>query len=559
MSDTVIKIKNHKCFRDKYSGFDCIKPINVIIGKNNSGKSSLLDIIDFATKVNYKDRLDCDFLIEKEFSESNFKHFFNQPNLAFKLRFLCKLHGNHLSIKKYIDANNLQRELSNMGFNLNQQIELHKQDIQASFNAGIQVPEFFKNKKVLKIIAERDMKAEGYSHGTSLHVAANGGGATTTITSYVHNVNLDRFLIQKKLLDALNEVFNPDSYFTEIYVPNIKGSQWEVYFTEKDKEDPIPLSKSGSGLKTILLVLLNLLVIPKTDAYKNVAIENILYSFEELENNLHPALLRRLFKYIEKFAKDNKCHFFITTHSNVAIDMFCNSPDAQIIHVTHDGKQAYAKTVEAFNDHNAVLDDLGVKASDLLQANGIVWLEGPSDRIYFNKWIELYSKGELQEHRDYECAFYGGSILDHFEANGENDGDDDAINVLKVNRNAILIGDSDRDKESKQIKDRLSRIRTELEFLGGYVWVTDAREVENYIPVEALRQLYEKEKLPEIEKYQKYFDEYTRANKLPKPSKVDLSRSLVPLITKEMLDNMHDLSKEMEIIIQRIKSWNSEK
>lgn len=48
-SDISIKIKNYKCFDDELQGFDEVKPINVIIGKNNSGKSSLLDLISFSS------------------------------------------------------------------------------------------------------------------------------------------------------------------------------------------------------------------------------------------------------------------------------------------------------------------------------------------------------------------------------------------------------------------------------------------------------------------------------------------------------------------------------
>ena len=41
-----IYFKGHTCFRNEWSGFDVIKPINVIIGRNNSGKSHLLDLVE---------------------------------------------------------------------------------------------------------------------------------------------------------------------------------------------------------------------------------------------------------------------------------------------------------------------------------------------------------------------------------------------------------------------------------------------------------------------------------------------------------------------------------
>ena len=49
LSKLSLKIRNYKCFEGEEQGYDVILPINVIIGRNNSGKSSLLDLIDQAT------------------------------------------------------------------------------------------------------------------------------------------------------------------------------------------------------------------------------------------------------------------------------------------------------------------------------------------------------------------------------------------------------------------------------------------------------------------------------------------------------------------------------
>ncbi|MBL3824787.1 AAA family ATPase [Marinobacter sp. MW3] len=44
-----VKITNYKCFT-KESGFDDIRRVNLIVGRNNSGKSSLIDIIEATCK-----------------------------------------------------------------------------------------------------------------------------------------------------------------------------------------------------------------------------------------------------------------------------------------------------------------------------------------------------------------------------------------------------------------------------------------------------------------------------------------------------------------------------
>ncbi|MDO6804112.1 AAA family ATPase [Wenyingzhuangia sp. 1_MG-2023] len=47
-----ISLKNYKCFDNDGGTFNSIFPINIIIGKNNSGKSSLLDLVEFLTGEN---------------------------------------------------------------------------------------------------------------------------------------------------------------------------------------------------------------------------------------------------------------------------------------------------------------------------------------------------------------------------------------------------------------------------------------------------------------------------------------------------------------------------
>lgn len=48
LNELGIQLRNHRCFGNDWQGFEEIQPINVIIGRNNSGKSSLLDLVDGA-------------------------------------------------------------------------------------------------------------------------------------------------------------------------------------------------------------------------------------------------------------------------------------------------------------------------------------------------------------------------------------------------------------------------------------------------------------------------------------------------------------------------------
>jgi len=261
------------------------------------------------------------------------------------------------------------------------------------------------------------------------------------IQNFLNKASLKSSLVEVTLLNELNAIFEPDVTFSDIVCQQLDDDSWEIYLEEKSK-GRVALSHSGSGLKTIIIVLVYIYLVPVVAQKK---ISDFVFAFEELENNLHPALLRRLLSYLYERAQNDRCVFFLTTHSNVEIDLFNKNEDAQIVHVTHDGEKAYCRTVKTYIDNMGVLDDLDVRASDLLQSNVVIWVEGPSDRIYLNKWIDLYSEGKLSEGNHYQCVFYGGRLLSHLSSK-DPESVDEGVSILRVNRNAIVLNDIKKDK-----------------------------------------------------------------------------------------------------------------
>ena len=581
-----IKIRRNKCFKEDFAGFDCIKPINIVIGRNNSGKSVLLDMIEFLVgknSVNQETKETADkiglildnrseFLFTKTLSEKTLKRIFPENSSGHHIgnyRLIgSKLLSCPIEFLVDFDLKALVRLLESPFQTLNYHYaqwserivtkEKHDQ-IACQFIADRIdrefMPESLSNKMYRRITAERDIVPEEQNNNWSLEI--NGTGASNIIQAFLHNAKFDRDVIRVSILEGLNRIFEPDNTFIEITSRyHQSDNRWEIFLNE-EKKGLIPLSKSGSGLKTILLVLLNLLAVPKIPN-NHPALKDYIFAFEELENNLHPSLLRRLYRFIEVFAEKDQSIFFITTHSSTMIDFFSQSKSAQIVHVTHDGEQAKTETVHHFVGQNAVLDDLGVRASDLLQANGIVWLEGPSDRIYFNKWIEIYSNGCLLEHRDYECAFYGGAILSHYQATDPNDTEGDFINIFRINRNAILLADSDKKNEKSPLKKRVARMKDQIESTKGIVWVFDAKEIENYVPPECMQKAFNisKELQPIRKNYS--FANYWENNKILETfDKVKFARKIVPFLTAESLNLRFDLPERMEKICREIAKWQT--
>jgi hypothetical protein len=277
-----------------------------------------------------------------------------------------------------------------------------------------------------------------------------------------------------------------------------------------------------------------------------------------LENNLHPALQRRLFWLLREHAVARGATVFVTTHSPIVVDLFADDEHAQLVHVTHDGSDATATTVLNHTSRHSVLNDLDVRASDLLQANRIIWVEGPTDRMYLNRWIELWSDGDLKEGKDYQCVFYGGRLLSHLSADESPDEQRDAIEILRVNRTVAVLIDSDKRTKHTRLNDTKKRLRDEVTQCGGIAWVTKGREVEHYLPHAALVG-YLGDDASILGLYDDVLDYLNGVQKKPTRKsfdKIKLAESIIPLLTTQDLVSHLDVKTKMDALCDMIREWN---
>jgi putative ATP-dependent endonuclease of OLD family len=460
--DRSVKIKNYKCFGEEAQGFEKIYPINIIIGKNNSGKSSLIDLIEYLVEpkkdlIEAKVNSQCiiGLTISDKIVEEVIDHYVKVQS------------GNRLAwevnIKRYsIGFINNEVKFKLLPDNTTEFVsaQIHYGQYEKSFMRVFD--SFYRDRTFKRINAERDIRVESTSQDPKLPIKANGEGATAAIKQIEHHRDFDTNIIKKLLKNELNEILGPDIIVTDIHAQEISESKpgsiipnYEIYLSTSSHEEHIAISKMGSGIKTILLVLLNLIVVPKIEHKEK---KNLFFGFEELENNLHPSLQRRLFNYISKYARENGAIFFITTHSSVIIDLFSSDKNAQIIHVEQNGKNSTARTIETKFDNISILNDLGYKASDLLLSNGIVWVEGPSDAIYLELLLELYSQsvdGDLQK-LNYTIQVLSTAIWKYagfvdFDWNKvETNIRNQIISLAKLNHNHLLIIDNDGNYEDKK-------------------------------------------------------------------------------------------------------------
>lgn len=438
--------------------------INVFCGKNNSGKTTIVESIGTKGKhspgleLTNQDKKDITNLCLAKYSEvtdrrnigildTESSREFQRASNAYANRLRNALESVFENTVTYLS---IIKAMTSKTRQLGQEADRRViKDALNNFRHELnrQLTQRIPNPTSFYIPAER--RISSCNTDVKYNIALSNSG--DNIISCIHNLcNSRPDSEDHRYLEELNQAFHivtgGYSFRTEIVNRN-SNDFIDLIFNSDSSSEWLTYRSMGRGLRDTLIIL-----------YHYIVNECEWLLIDEIEAHIHPEMQRRLANYL----KDNgdKC-VLITTHSSVFLSPVfadkvycCRIADDDI-------------SVTEVTSRTEVLSNLGYSPADNLLADAVVLVEGPSDSAFYE---EFFAKAGL--YPKYNIRFWpiGGDTMYHSD-----------LSLFADTENTMAI----IDKDPKSSKAR-RKFMQECESLGiPCIRLSDGYAIENYIPLDS--------------------------------------------------------------------------
>jgi len=372
------RVKNYRSLKN--INLKDIGNLIILIGKNGSGKSNILESLElFFTDLNliemeprqyppttWHDKMNwnpIDFQVTIEFTEEE------------SIEIIGKDFYDTLQTKGWIGNNILfiHRVLNRDGWT-NEKIEYSKV---ISISRGIVEPKPAKDgtayvikKEVLDSILVKFNKKLKNSFELVKSIRESAERPSEKARPTILDPESRDLLTKLGVSQDRNEEMEWEEFMNRFESISGKHLQVRTALEVKIGDLALPIEFSGSGDQELMIIMRHFLN------------KKPFFGIEEPETRLHNAYTRRLHSYFREMSKESQ--IFIATHSPIFID---KSYLSDTLYVFLKGKETIVKRVDD-EDLKEILLDLGIQPSDILLANKILLVEGVTEEFLFPRIAE---------------------------------------------------------------------------------------------------------------------------------------------------------------------------
>ncbi len=236
-----------------------------------------------------------------------------------------------------------------------------------------------KFKREIYYFAPERYKVGNSSNGINAVLASD----ASNLPEVIDNLKSNR-VREAKYIRLISEVF-PE--IKTITIENRQGNQVEIMLwgcnPENERKDlAVRLDMSGSGIGQVLAIVY---VVMNSEDSRTIIID-------EPQSFLHPGAIRRLFRVLDSYPQHQ---YILATHSPTVLSSIKNP---SIVLLEKEKMETVSKTIDRNEvEHlREVMDKIGVRISDIFGSDDIIWVEGPTEEKIFPLLIDMSAKPATQ-------------------------------------------------------------------------------------------------------------------------------------------------------------------